>query len=93
MMTTSRWSKAEELLVVALYRRLLVAEQNGAPLDVTKELLATRGIAKSPGAIRNRLQNISAVLEENGVAGGRNLAPWRNAAKQTKETVEASLPW
>lgn len=87
------WSRAEDDAVVALYRRLLAAEQSGTPLDVTKEILATRGIDKTPGAIRNRLQNVSAVLAAKGLPRVQNLAPWSNASRQTEKAVEASLPW
>ena len=89
----ARWSKSEDEKVVELYKRLLAAERGRAPLDINQEILKTPGIDKTAKAIRNRLQNVSAILEEKGLPRVQNLAPWSNYANQTKDAVDASLPW
>ncbi len=89
----ARWSESEDTKVVELYKRLLAAERSGAPLNINQEILKTPGIDKSPGSVRNRLQNVSAILEEKGLPRVQNLSPRANYADQTKDAVDASLPW
>lgn len=89
----ARWSKSEDEKVVELYKRLLTAERGGVPLNIKQEILKTPGLDKDPGTIRNRLQNVSAILEEKGLPRVQNLSPRPNYADQTKDAVDASLPW
>jgi hypothetical protein len=89
----ARWSKNEDASVVELYKRLLAAERGGVPLNINQEILKTPGIDKSAGAVRNRLQNVSAILEKNGLPRVQNLSPYTNYPKQLEDAVDASLPW
>lgn len=89
----ARWSKSEDANVVELYKRLRAAERNGVPLNIHQEILKTPGFDKTAGAVRNRLQNVSAILEKNGLPRVQNLSPRSNYAAQTKDAVDASLPW
>lgn len=88
-----RWSRDEDVAVLDLYKRLLANERSGVPFNLADEILATPGIDKSPEAIRNRLQNVSAVLEQKGLPRLQKVAPWAKASSQTRKVVEASLPW
>jgi hypothetical protein len=89
----ARWSESEDAKVVELYKRLLTAERSGVPLNVNQEILKTPGIDKSAGSVRNRLQNVSAILEKKGLPRVQNLSPLPHYTDQLKDAVDASLPW
>jgi hypothetical protein len=88
-----KWSKSEDAAVVELYKRLLAAERSGVPLDINQEILKTPGFNKSEGAVRMRLQNVSAVLEDKGLPRVQHLSPLPHYIDQLKDAVDASLPW
>ena len=92
-MKSSSWSRAEEVAVIEAYRRLWLDEQRGVSIDISAVIGRLADVQKEPGAIRMRMSNISAVLDERGTRFVHGLKPLRNYARQTKELVEASLPW
>ncbi|RYZ46280.1 MAG: hypothetical protein EOO72_02375 [Myxococcaceae bacterium] len=93
MVTTPRWSDGEDLVVIGLYKRLLADELRGVTLDLNQEILRTSGVAKTAGAVRMRLQNVSALLERKGLPRIQHLSPLSNYPDQLERLVDASLPW
>jgi hypothetical protein len=87
------WSRAEEMKVIEAYRQLWLAEQRGGVPDIAGAIAQLDEVAKEPGAIRMRMSNISAVLDERSIRWVKGLSPLRNYARQTKELVDSSLPW
>jgi hypothetical protein len=89
----SGWTEAKDSAVIHLYRSLSTQERHGLPVDINRAILATTGIDKTPGAIRMRLANVSAILEERRLARVSRLSPLRHYPRQLARLVDASLPW
>jgi hypothetical protein len=87
------WAANEDSAVVELYKRLLAAERSGVPLNIKQEILKTPGIDKTAEAVRMRLQNVSAILEEKGLPRLQRLSPLGHYPDQLEDAVDASLPW
>jgi hypothetical protein len=89
----SGWTEAKDSAVIHLYRSLSTQERHGLPVDINRAILATTGIDKTPGAIRMRLANVSAILEERRPARVSRLAPLHQYPRRLARLVDAGLPW
>ncbi len=88
----NKWSDEEILASIAAYRRLLDAERRGAPLskrDIVDGLMTRIGRTKA--SIEMRLQNISAVLDENGQDWVDGYKPLRHYPHRLRELVDAEF--
>jgi 5-methylcytosine-specific restriction protein A len=88
----SEWSDEELLASIRAYRRLFATKQRGEPLEkasVVNEL--TKLIGRSKSSVEMRMQNISAVLDEQGRDWIDGYKPLRHYPARLKELIE--LAW
>jgi 5-methylcytosine-specific restriction protein A len=89
--TERAWTQAELRACVVAYRRLLLAEQAGVPLNksaLRREVLQEDLSARTDGAYEFRMQNISAVLQELGLDQVKGYLPAKNVGRVKDEIVE-----
>lgn len=88
------WSDTELKASIAVYRRILAAEDRGQPIterEVVESLMKATGRTK--GSIEMRMQNISAVLDELGLPWIEGYKPLRHYPDGLRYLIERDLPW
>ena len=86
------WTADEIDTVVRSYEKMLEAELSGLPMvkaDEERRLMGLLG--RSRGSVEYKLENVSAVLNENGLPWIFGFKPARNYQRQLREPVLARL--